>query len=137
MRRRSHWPVQFTQEIALEMSEKYVDSFVMPLLKSKVRAYQAFAEKMAALAKKHGALEYVNCIADDVKPGNETSFPQAVKLHDDEVVVQSWAVYASRADRDRANKAIMEDKDFKELSADIPVDGKRMFTGGFKVLRGL
>jgi uncharacterized protein YbaA (DUF1428 family) len=118
-------------------SEKYVDSFVMPMPKAKVAAYQTFAEKMATLAKRHGALEYVNCIADDVKPGKETSYPQAVKLHDDEVVVQSWAVYASRADRDRANKAIMEDKDFKELSAHIPVDGKRMFTGGFRVLRGM
>ena len=118
-------------------SEKYVDSFVMPISKSKVAAYRTFAEKMATLAKKHGALEYVNCIADDVKPGKETSYPQAVKLHDDEVVVQSWAVYASRADRDRANKAITEDQGFKELSADIPVDGKRMFTGGFTVLRGM
>ena len=58
-----------------------------------------------------------------------------MKLHDDEAAVQSWAVYASRAERDRANKAIMDDKDFKELSAHIPVDGKRMFTEGFRVLR--
>jgi len=116
---------------------KYVDSFVMPVSKSSVTAYEKFAERMAALAKKHGALEYVNCISDDVKPGKETSYPQAVKLHEDEVVVQSWAVYASRADRDRANKAMMEDEDFKKLSAHVPVDGRRMFTGGFKVLRGI
>ena len=93
--------------------------------------------KMATLAEKHGALEYVNSIADDVKPGKVTSFPQAVKLADDEVVVISWAVYKSREDRDRANKAIMEDEDFKQLSTNLPVDGKRMFMGGFKVLRGL
>ena len=89
------------------------------------------------MAEKHGALSYVNCIADDVKPGKETSFRQAVKLHDDEVVVTSWAVYRSREDRDRANKSIMEDPDFKELSRDMPVDGKRMFMGGFLVLRGM
>ena len=93
------------------MGTKYVDSFVMPVSKSKVGDYQTFAEKMAALAEKHGALEYVNSIADDVKLGKVTSFPQAVKLADDEVVVISWAVYKSREDRDRANKAIMEDED--------------------------
>lgn len=119
------------------MSEKYVDSFVMPVSKSKIEDYKKFSEKMAALAKKHGALEYVNCIADDLKTGKETSFPQSVKLGGDEVVVTSWAVYESREDRDRANKAIAEDDAFKELSKHIPVDGKRMFTGGFKVLRGL
>jgi uncharacterized protein YbaA (DUF1428 family) len=119
------------------MGEKYVDSFVMPVAKSKVGDYKTFAEKMAILAEKHGALEYVNSIADDVKPGKETSFPQAVKLGDDEVVVISWAVYKSREDRDRANKAITADEYFKTLSNNLPVDGKRMFTGGFKVLRGL
>ena len=117
-------------------TEKYVDSFVMPVSKSRVEDYKKFAEKMAALTKKHGAIEYVNCLADDVKPGKETSFPQAVKLADDEVVVSSWAVYNSREDRDRANKAIMEDAAFKELGKNMPVDGRRMFTGGFKVLRG-
>jgi uncharacterized protein YbaA (DUF1428 family) len=119
------------------MSDKYIDSFVMPIAKSDVGAYQKFAEKMAAIAKRHGAEQYVNCIADDVKPGKQTSYPQAVQLNDDELVVQSWAVYPSREDRDRANKAIVADEDFKKLSAHIPVDGKRMFTGGFKVLRGL
>jgi uncharacterized protein YbaA (DUF1428 family) len=119
------------------MGTKYVDSFVMPVSKSKVGDYQAFADKMTVLAEKHGALEYVNSIGDDVKPGKVTSFPQAVKLADDEIVVISWAVYKSREDRDRANKAIMEDEDFKQLSKNLPVDGKRMFTGGFKVLRGL
>jgi uncharacterized protein YbaA (DUF1428 family) len=117
--------------------EKYVDSFVMPVSKAKIDDYKKFAEKMAAIAKKHGATEYVNCLADDVKPGKETSFPQAVKLRSDEIVVSSWAVYPSRADRDRANQAIMADEAFKELAKNMPVDMKRMFTGGFKVLRGL
>ena len=121
----------------MQRSEKYVDTFVMPVPKAKVAAYKKFAEKMAILAEKHGALSYVNCIADDVKPGKETSFPQAVKLHDDEVVVTSWAVYKSREDRDRANRSIMEDPGFKELSQEMPVDGKRMFMGGFQVLRGI
>ena len=115
----------------------YVDSFVMPVAKTDVAAYQEFAEKMAVIAQRHGATQYVNCIADDVKPGKETSFNQAVKLHDDEVVVQSWAVYPSREERDQANKDILADEAFKKLARNIPVDGNRMFTGGFKVLRGL
>jgi uncharacterized protein YbaA (DUF1428 family) len=118
-------------------SEKYVDSFVMPVAKAQIDDYKQFAEKMAAIAKKHGAIAYVNCLADDVKPGKETSFPQAVKLRSDEIVVSSWAVYASRADRDRANQAIMADEAFKQLAQNIPVDMQRMFSGGFKVLRGL
>jgi uncharacterized protein YbaA (DUF1428 family) len=117
-------------------AEKYVDSFVMPVSKARLEDYKHFAEKMAVLAQKHGAIEYVNCVADDAKPGKETSFPQAVKLGKDEVVVTSWAVYKSREDRDRANKAIMDDPGFKELSQNMPVDGKRMFMGGFNVLRG-
>src|SRR5262249_18094930 len=121
----------------IAMTEKYVDTFVMPVPKSKVAAYEAFGRKMAEIAKRHGATEYVNCVADDVKPGKQTSFPQAVALKDDEIVVQSWAVYPSKEQRDRANKAIMEDEEFKALGQDIPTDGKRMFTGGFKVLRGL
>jgi uncharacterized protein YbaA (DUF1428 family) len=119
------------------MAEKYVDSFVMPLAKLKVADYEKFAAKLAVIANRHGAEEYVNCIADDVKPGKETSFPQAVKLTDDEVVVQSWAIYPSREARDKANQAIRNDPEFQKMMSDMPVDGKRMFTGGFKVLRGL
>jgi len=117
--------------------QKYVDTFVMPVSKAQIDAYKRFAERMAAIARKHGAIEYVNCLGDDVKPGKETSFPQAVKLRDDEVVASSWAVYPSREERDRANKAIMDDEGFKDLAKNIPVDMTRMFTGGFKVLRGL
>jgi uncharacterized protein YbaA (DUF1428 family) len=90
--------------------EPYVDSFVMPVAKAQIEDYKQFAEKMAAIAKKHGAIAYVNCLADDVKPGKETSFPQAVKLRSDEIVVSSWAVYPSRAERDRANQAILADE---------------------------
>jgi uncharacterized protein YbaA (DUF1428 family) len=117
--------------------QKYVDSFVMPVMKSKMKDYEQFANRMARIAERHGATSYVNCIADDVKPGKETSYPQAVKLHDDETVVCSWAVYPSREDRDRANKEIMDDDVFKQITENLPLDGKRMFMGGFKVLRGL
>jgi len=76
-------------EYAMATPEKYVDSFVMPVAKAHIDDYKKFAEAMAAIARKHGAIEYVNCLADDVKPGKETSFPQAVKLRSNEVVVSS------------------------------------------------
>jgi uncharacterized protein YbaA (DUF1428 family) len=117
------------------MPDKYVDAYVMPVPKSKVDEYKTFSKKIGDFVKKHGALEYVDCIADDVKPGKQTSFPQAVQLGNDETVMLSWAVYKSREDRDQAIKAMMDDRSFKDMGKVMPVDGKRMFMGGFKVLQ--
>jgi uncharacterized protein YbaA (DUF1428 family) len=119
------------------MPDKYVDAYVMPVPKSKVDGYKTFSKKIGDFVKKHGALEYVDCVADDVKTGKQTSFPQAVQLGNDETVMLSWAVYRSREDRDRATKAMMEDPSFKDMGKTMPVDGKRMFMGGFKVLQAL
>ena len=116
---------------------RYVDAYVVPLPKRNLKAYRRMAMTFGKIWREHGALEYNECLADDVKPGKETSFPQAVKLRSDEIVVSSWAVYSSRADRDRANQAIMADEAFKELAKNITVDMKRMFSSGFKFLRGL
>ena len=80
----------------------------------------------------HGALAYHECVADDVKPGKVTSFPQAVKLKDDETVLFSWIVYKSRRDRDRINKLVMADPRLKMDANAMPFDGTRMFWGGFK-----
>jgi uncharacterized protein YbaA (DUF1428 family) len=66
---------------------QYVDAYVIPVPKSKVETYKTFSKKIGDFVKKHGALEYVDCVADDVKPGKQTSFPQAVKLGDDETVM--------------------------------------------------
>ncbi len=83
---------------------RHGDGFVRPVPKDKLAAYRALARKAGRIWKEHGAPEYVECVADDVKPGKHTSFPQAVKLEPDEVVVLSWIVYASRAQRDRINR---------------------------------
>jgi len=83
--------------------------------------------------KEHGALAYVEAVADDVKPGRHTSFPQAVKLKPDEVVVFAYIVYRSRAHRDRVNARAMADPRLADMDAkSVPFDGKRMFWGGFK-----
>jgi uncharacterized protein YbaA (DUF1428 family) len=119
------------------MPQTYVDAYVMPVPKSKLDEYKVFSKKIGDFVKKHGALEYVDCIADDVKPGKQTSFPQAVQLANDEIVVLSWAVYKSREDRDRAMKTMMEEPSFKDMGKTMPLDGKRMFMGGFMVLQAL
>ncbi|MDC7787906.1 DUF1428 domain-containing protein [Rhodoplanes sp. TEM] len=119
----------------MDMMGKYVDSYVLPVPKAKIDDYRALAAKAGAIWREHGALAYVECIAEDVKPGTHTSFPQAVKLGPDETVVFSWIVYASRAERDRINAAVMSDPRLADMPKDgMPFDGKRMFWGGFDVL---
>jgi uncharacterized protein YbaA (DUF1428 family) len=114
----------------------YVDGFVVPVPKAKLAAYKRMATRAGKIWREHGALEYRECVADDVKPGKHTSFPQSVKLKPDEVVVFSWIVYASRAQRDRTNAKVMKDPRLADMMdpKKLPFDGKRMFWGGFKVM---
>jgi uncharacterized protein YbaA (DUF1428 family) len=114
----------------------YVDGFVVPVPKRKLEAYRRTARKAGKVWREHGALDYKECIADDVKPGKHTSFPQSVKLKPGETVTFSWIVYKSRAHRDRVNAKAMKDKRLKHMMDPkaMPFDGKRMFWGGFKVL---
>lgn len=117
----------------------YVDGFVVPVPQQNLAAYRSMARKAGKVWREHGALEYIECVADDVKPGKLTSFPQAVKLKGGEVVVFSWIVYASRRDRDRINKLVMADPRLVAMMdpKSLPFDGKRMFFGGFKTLVAL
>ena len=115
---------------------KYVDGYVVPVPKKSLDAYRRMAQKASAVWREYGALEVVECVADDVKPGKTTSFPQAVKLKPGETVVFSYIVYKSRAQRDRVNAKVMKDPRIKAMGdpKDMPFDAKRMFWGGFKVL---
>jgi len=112
----------------------YVDGFVLPVPKAKLADYRKLARKAGKIWREYGALEYVESVADDVKPGKLTSFPQSVKLKADEVVVFSWVVYKSRRDRDRVLKLVMADPRLKMDPKEMPFDGKRMFWGGFKAI---
>lgn len=111
---------------------RYVDGFVLPVPKKNLDAYFAVAQTAGEIWREYGALEYVECVADDVKPGEHTSFPQSVKLKDDEVVIFSWIVYSSREERDRINAAVMADPRLKMDGNCMPFDGTRMFWGGFE-----
>jgi uncharacterized protein YbaA (DUF1428 family) len=112
----------------------YVDGFVVPVPKSKLAEYKRMSRKSGKVWREYGALHYMECVADDVKPGKVTSFPQAVKLKADEVVVFSWIIYASRRERDRINKKVMADPRLAAMMdpKSLPFDGTRMFWGGFK-----
>lgn len=112
----------------------YIDGFVVPVPKKNVQAYRRMAQKAGKIWKEYGAIEYVECIADDVKPGKVTSFPQSVKLKANEIVVFAYIVYKSRAQRDRINAKVMKDTRMDMDMKKMPFDGKRMFWGGFKTL---
>jgi uncharacterized protein YbaA (DUF1428 family) len=115
---------------------QYVDGFVVPVPKKKLAAYRALARKAGKIWREHGALEYRECIAEDVKSGKLTSFPQSVKLKPQETVVFSWIVYKSRAHRDRVNAKVMKDPRLAGMMdiKTLPFDGKRMIYGGFEMI---
>src|SRR5687768_6142079 len=111
---------------------RYVDGFVLPVPKKNIKAYRKMATKAGKIWREHGALEYLECIADDVKKGKWTSFPQSVKLKPNEVVFFSWIVYKSRSHRDSVLKKVISDPRLKFDNENMPFDGKRMIYGGFK-----
>jgi uncharacterized protein YbaA (DUF1428 family) len=112
---------------------KYIDGFVVPVPKKNVEAYRRLAKKAGKVWLEYGALEYIECVADDVKKGKITSFPQSVKLKPNETVFFSWIVYKSRSHRDRVLAKVMKDPRLAGMS-EMPFDGKRMIYGGFKPL---
>jgi len=115
---------------------QYVDGFVVPVPKKNLRAYRRMALKCGKVWREHGALDYRECVADDVKIGKVTSFPRSVKLKRGETVIFSWIVYKSRAHRDRVNSKVMSDPRLAKMMNPkaAPFDAKRMFFGGFTTL---
>lgn len=114
----------------------YVDGFVLPVPRRNLDAYRRMATKAGKVWREHGALDYKECIADDVKKGKVTSFPQSVKLKPGEAVWFSWIVYRNRRHRDAVLKKVMADERLKDMMdmKNFPFDAKRMIYGGFKVM---
>jgi uncharacterized protein YbaA (DUF1428 family) len=114
---------------------RYVDGFVIPVPKAKLESYRRMSRRAGKIWREFGALEYRECVEDDVKMGKLTSFPRSVKLKPNEVVVFSWIVFKSRAERDRINAKVMKDPRLAGMMnpATLPFDAKRMIYGGFKV----
>ena len=114
----------------------YVDGFVLPVPKRNLAAYRRMATTAGKVWREHGALDYKECVADDVKKGKVTSFPQSVKLKPGESVWFSWIVYRNRRHRDAVLKKVMADKRLSGMMdpKQFPFDAKRMIYGGFKVM---
>ncbi len=111
----------------------YVDGFVIPVPRKNLAAYRRGAQKAGKIWLDHGALAVREFVADDVKPGKLTSFPQAVSLKADETVVLAWIVYKSRKHRDAVNAKVIKDPRMAhDHSEGNTFDGRRLIYGGFK-----
>jgi uncharacterized protein YbaA (DUF1428 family) len=113
----------------------YVDGFILAVPKKKIAVYLKMARLAAKVWRDHGALEYHEAVADDVKKGKLTSFPRSVLQKPSETVIFSWIIYKSRKHRDSVLKKVMKDKRLQPMMKPgaMPFDGKRMIYGGFKV----
>ena len=115
---------------------EYVDGFVVPVPRKNIAAYKKIAKLAGKVWRDHGALDYRECVAEDVKVGKWTSFPRSVKLKKGETVVFSWITYKSRAHRDRVLKKVMKDARLADMMNPkaMPFDMKRMIYGGFDTI---
>jgi uncharacterized protein YbaA (DUF1428 family) len=112
----------------------YVDGFVLPVPTKNLAAYRRMAQKAGKIWREHGALEYRECVGDDLDVKWGVPFPKSFKVKPGETVVFSWIVYKSRAQRDKVNAKVMADPRLSKEVAEMPFDCKRMVYGGFKVL---
>ena len=113
---------------------RYVDGFVLPVPKKKLAAYRRLSSKAGKIWRQHGALDYKECVGDDLVVKMGKSFPKTVRLKRGETVVFSWIAYKSRAHRDRVNAKVMKDPRFEKMVESMPFDAKRMVYGGFRTL---
>jgi uncharacterized protein YbaA (DUF1428 family) len=115
---------------------RYVDGFLLPVPKKNLAAYRRISTKAGKIWRKHGALEYIECVGDDLNIKGMGSFLRRMKPKRGETVVFSWIVYKSRRHRDAVNKKVMKDPRMAAMMGDpksMPFDVKRMLYGGFKV----
>lgn len=115
---------------------KYVDGYVLPVPKKNLPAYRRMAQKGGKIWREYGALQFCECIGDDLEVKMAASFPRTIKLKRGEVVVFSWIVFKSRAHRDSVNAKVMKDPRLGKMMDPkaMPFDSKRMVYGGFKVV---
>jgi uncharacterized protein YbaA (DUF1428 family) len=115
---------------------RYVDGYVLPVPKKNVEAYRRMAQRAGRVWRDHGALEYRECVGDDLKVKWGKTFPSRFKAKPGETVVFSWIVFKSRAHRDKVNAKVMKDPRLAQMmdAKPMPFDVKRMVYGGFTVL---
>ncbi len=117
----------------------YVDGFVLPVPKKNIAAYRAMSRKAGKVWREHGALEYRECVGDDLVVKQGVAFPRMAKVKPGETVVFSWIVYKTKADRKRVLKLVMTDPRLAKMMDPkaMPFDWKRMAYGGFKIIVNL
>jgi uncharacterized protein YbaA (DUF1428 family) len=117
----------------------YVDGFLLPVPKRNLKLYRRIAQQAGKIWRQLGALEFRECVGDDLKPKMGMPFPRTVRLKPSETVVFSWIVFKSRTHRDRVNAKVMKDPRMAKMmeKGPMPFDEKRMAYGGFKVLVNL
>lgn len=114
----------------------YVDGFVIPLPRKNLADYRRMAQSAGRIWREHGALEYWECVGDDLQVKMGMPFPRQLKLKPGETVIFSWIVYRSRAQRDAVNAKVMKDPRMTSMPNVMPFDVKRMLFGGFRTLVG-
>lgn len=114
----------------------YVDGFVIPVPKDKLADYQKLAKKASKVWKEHGALDYRECVGDDLEHDFSMPFPRGIRAKEGELIIFSFIVYKSRTHRDRVNAKVMKDPRIAAMcdSKNSPFDSKRMLYGGFKTI---
>jgi uncharacterized protein YbaA (DUF1428 family) len=112
----------------------YVDGFVLPVPKKNLGTYRRMARTAGKIWREHGALEFRECVGDDLNVKMGLPFPRGIKTKPSETVVFSWIIYKSRAHRDRVNAGVMKDPRFAKMPKTMPFDVKRMLYGGFKTI---
>ncbi len=114
---------------------RYVDGFLLPVPRKNLEAYRRMSQKAGKVWREHGALEYRECVGEDVRKKGAEPFRRGVRLKPRETVVFSWIVYKSRADRDRVNAKAMKDPRIAGMmdGKSMPFDVKRMAYGGFEI----
>lgn len=112
----------------------YIDGFLLVVPKKNVEAYRRLAKMAAKVWKEHGALEYFECVGEDLASPFGLPFPKRVKAKPDETVVFAWILYKSRAHRDRVNAKVMKDPRMAKVPEPMPFNEKTMSHGGFEVL---
>jgi uncharacterized protein YbaA (DUF1428 family) len=117
-----------------ENAMAYVDGFVLVVPKDKIEDYKKLSKKAGKIWREHGALEYRECVGDDLDLPFGRPFPKLLKLKPDEAAVFSWIVYKSKAQRDKVNAQVMKDKRMDMDPKTMPFDMKKMSMGGFTIL---
>jgi uncharacterized protein YbaA (DUF1428 family) len=113
---------------------RYVDGFLLPIPKKNIAAYKRIASRAGKVWREHGALEYRECVGEDLATKFGVAFPKQLGLRPGETVVLAWIVYKSKAHRDRVNAKVMKDPRIKMEGTVMPFDVARMVYGGFDVL---